>query len=82
MLALGLVLGGTIIIIPENEADAKDFCTSDACKQAEADYLEATKKADEARSHADTLEGEIERLSAEITAMENKIEANKLIVED
>ena len=81
-LALSLVLGGTFILTPEKEADAKDFCTSDACKQAEADYLEATKKADEARSHANTLEGEIERLNAEITAMENKIEANKLIVED
>lgn len=52
---------------------ASPFCTSKECKAAEAAEKEAERKAAAATNAAQTLEGEVERLNAEITAMEAKI---------
>lgn len=80
-LALSLI-SGALVLTPNNDAEARDYCTTDACKAAKAAYLVAQKNAEKAQEKVDTLEGEIQRLSAEIEAMENKIEANKAVVED
>ena len=58
------------------------FCISDKCKEAEAAEAEAKEKAAGAAATAQTLEGEVARLSAEIAAYEARIATNEAIAND
>ena len=61
---------------------ASPYCVSDRCKQAQAAEAEASAKATNATVAANTLEGEVERLSNEIAAYEARIQTNEALVED
>ena len=58
------------------------YCTSVRCKEAEAKEAEAKEKAAGAAAAAQTLQGEIDRLNAEIAAYEARIATNEAIAAD
>lgn len=72
-----LILSGTA-----KSASASPFCTSQRCKEAAAAEKEAMEKANANAAAAQTLQGEVERLSDEISAIEAKIKTNQATADD
>ena len=72
----------TIISTADDAIATSRYCVSDKCKAAEAAEAEAAAKAAEASSSASTLEGEVQRLNNEISALEAKIVANQAVADD
>ena len=75
-----VVLTGTIIFNPNSYAT--NYCTTEACKEAERKEAEAREKATEAATAAKDLEGVIQSLEQEIAAIEAKIAQSEKEVED
>lgn len=75
------VIGFQSLNTPATAVSSK-YCTSVRCKEAEAKEAEAKEKAAGAAAAAQTLQGEIERLNAEIAAYEARIATNEAIAAD
>ena len=65
-----------------NNTFAVDYCVSDTCKKAQAAEKEAREKAEASATAANTLEGEVERLSNEIAIIESRIATNQATADD
>ena len=84
-IALVMALAPSVSVFQALETPAiatSPFCISDKCKDAEAAEAAAKEKAAGAAAAAQTLEGEVARLSAEIAAYEARIATNEAIAED
>lgn len=69
----------------QNEEEVNAYpagCVSQACREAADAASAADRKAAAAASNAQTLEGEVERLNAEIASLEADIYANQAIADD
>ena len=80
--AFVLVASSFYGIIGSVDVFASRWCTTDRCKEAEAAEKEASEKANNAASQADTLDGEIARLNEEIKMYEARIVANRAKADD
>lgn len=86
--ALGIVfasvmLGSFLLFSTEEPAQAYPAgCVSQACREAADAASAADKKAAAAANNAQTLEGEVERLNAEIASLEADIYANQAVADD
>ena len=87
IISLALIIGviSSIIIVAHvnnHTANAVDYCTSDACKEAAAREADARQKATEAAATARDLEQVVQGLELEIYALEAKIKSNEAIAAD
>ncbi|MBR3131349.1 CHAP domain-containing protein [Candidatus Saccharibacteria bacterium] len=85
LVALIIGLASVVAAILRNQnntANATDYCTSDACKDAAAREAEARQKANEAAAAARDLEQVVQGLELEIYALEAKIKSNEAIAAD
>ncbi len=71
-----------VVVFSSNKTRAVNYCTTDACKEAEAKEAEAREKATAAISAADDLESVIAGLEQEISALEAKILQSEKEVDD
>ncbi len=69
----------------QDSADVKAYpagCVTQTCREAADAASAADARAAAAAANAQTLEGEVERLNAEIAALESRIAANQAIADD
>lgn len=85
VLIAAIAVGIGCVIFIDNEEDAQAYpagCVSQACREAADAAAAADSKAAAAANNALTLEGEVERLNAEIASLEADIVANQAIADD
>ena len=82
LVAFVLVASSFYGIINSVDVFASRWCTTERCKEAEEAEKQASEKANNAASQADTLDGEIARLNEEIKMYEARIVANRAKADD
>lgn len=85
LLIIAIAVGIGCLIFIDGEEDAQAYpagCVSQACREAADAAAIAESKATAAANNALTLEGEVERLNAEIASLEADIIANQAIADD
>ena len=82
VLGMGLLLCVGLVMSASKTGKAQDWCTSDACKEAEAREAESEQKSSEASAQVSSLEQEISRLGEEITQKESEIVTSQSRVSD
>lgn len=82
---IGLGLVGSILFFQNSEESAQAYpagCVSQACRAAADEAAAAEAASAKAAANAQTLEGEVERLNAEIRSLEAEIAANQAVAND